>query len=558
MDHNMSVNQEILRELVEGGFPFVEGDLSVPPNPDMGDLAIACFRLAKEEGKSPAALAHAVVDCVSGSEIIDAAKTAGPYVNLTLSAGAVAQRVLNSDVTPVPSNGKKIIVEYGCPNVLKAFHIGHMKNIFSGESISRLLEWAGYSVIRVNYQGDVGMHIAKAMWGIFDRKEEFDGMISASLPERTMFLGSAYAHGARAFEDGKKDEIVEMNRKIYEHDSSILETYQLVVKWSLEYFDVMYDRLGTQYDHLFFESQMTEPAKQIIADQVAAGILKESDGAVIFEGSAVGLHDRVFLNSQGFPTYEGKDLALSQEHAKFNPEKIIHVVGKEQTEYFKVVIAAMTKIWPEIGKKQVHIPGGFLQLKGDVKMSSRKGTVVTADDLLDTVSERVRMVMEEANVKGNTDAQEKVTLAALKYAMLRAHVSKDAAFDMQESVSLQGDSGPYLLYIVARVNGILEKALHKEWNGTLPKEIHAEEKALLLMLDQFHSTAVQAAEETNPSLVAAYCLGLAQQFNRFYAACPVIQDDAQLQAFRLALVTRVKETMVPALLLLGIAHVDNM
>lgn len=561
-----SITQQLVKLFHALGYKEIDADsFSAPPNPQMGDIAFACFDIGKKLDLSPVDVATKMEKEIegAGNPIVRSVSTAGPYINISIHVEHVVEEMLSdtdSLVAPKSHNNKTVLVEYGCPNVLKAFHIGHMKNIFSGESIARLFEYAGYTVKRLNYQGDAGMHIAKAMWVLMQKQDELSVLEKKGVQERTAFLGAAYADGATAFEEDetKKAEIIELNRKVYTEDAEILDVYKKAVAWSLEYFDMMYTRLGTAYDQLFFESKMAEPAKNIIAEQVAAGVLKESQGAVIFPGSEYGLHDRVFLNSQGFPTYEGKDLALSQEHNALNPAKIIHIVGREQSEYFKVVIAAISKIWPEIGAKEKHVPGGFLQLKGDLKMSSRKGSVVTADQLLDVVSERVHEIMKGSDQAGNADVQEKVTLAALKFAMLHAHVSKDVAFSLEDSVSLSGDSGPYLLYIVARINGIITKAEQTKGKVSVPDKLMLQERDLVLKLSNFSQVAMLASEEYNPSVLAQYAFDLAKDFNSFYAACPVVQEDEALQHFRIALIHVVKQVMIKTLDLLGIETVEKM
>ncbi len=545
-----------------------------PPKPEMGDFAFACFAVAKERQQSPVEVANELTEKIIRLEdykIIERVETIGPYVNFFLSGSEIARIVMDEIArtgekygTHEIGKGKKYVIEFGCPNPLKAFHLGHLKNLITGESVVRVFENAGYEVTRVNYQGDVGMHVAKALWGIFDWKDKFEAMRRESLQIRVEFLGQAYAHGAARYEasDQGKEEVIAYNDIVYENsDESVMQVYREAREWSLEYFDEIYKRLGSRFDKLYFESDVFSRGRDIVQEAVVKEIFTQSQGAVIFEGSKYGLHDRVFLNSKGFPTYEAKDLALAEAHFKdWHPDKIIHVVGKEQTEYFKVVFKAMEFIIPESVGKEFHLVGGFLQLKGDQKMSSRTGNIVTGDELIEEVRERVAKVMAEAfheKEVDQADVLEKVSIAALKYGMLKNNVSQDVAFDMEESLSTTGDSGPYLLYFVARINSILRK-VGPAPKLIMPETIAEEEKRLILKLAEFGTVTREAMESYDPSKIAKYIFNLAQGFSDFYEACPVVQSEGATQAWRATLIKAVLQVAERGLYLLGIATVEKM
>ncbi len=560
------IHQAAAAVLVEAG---VTGaiEFSTPPNPAMGDLAFGCFALAKEAGKSPVEIAEEIKERVlaQSAALFTDVTTAGPYVNITLNAAEVAtlMQTALADTEAFGSHkigeNKKILIEYACLNPLKAFHLGHLKNLITGEAVVRTMENAGYNVMRVNYQGDVGMHVAKALWGINDWIDQFEAAKEKPLRARVEFLGQAYAHGAQHFESGEeqKQEVIAYNDKVYERAEDIQAVYQKARSWSLEYFDSIYARLGAKFDKFYFESEMFERGTEIVKEFLEKGIFKKSDGAIIFEGSAHGLHDRVFINSKGFPTYEAKDVALAEQHLKEQPEKIIHIVGKEQTEYFKVVFKALETVLPELTGKETHLPGGFLQLKG-AKMSSRLGNIVTGDALLDQVTKRITEIMAESTVSDKEIVIERVAAAALKYAMLRADVSKDVSFDLEASVSTSGDSGPYLLYIVARIGSMVEKAGSEECSKHVPTTIEPQEKALLLHLAQFPVVTKEAAEQLDPSKISRYLFDLAQAYNRFYDACPVLTASETEKDFRLQMSRSAQFVMKKGLHILGIDTVEHM
>lgn len=548
----------------------VTGDIAFSPVPkaDMGDFAFACFSLAKEAGKKPNEVAEELAANIAPNEIVEKVQAFGPYVNFFINPKAATEMLFdelktNSFGSHTTGNKKTILVEYACPNPMKVFHLGHLRNLITGESVVRIFENAGYDAKRVNYQGDVGMHIAKSLWGIDHTKDEFEKMKNATLREQVAYLGKAYAFGATKFEGDEADEsakaeILEYNKKVYEHDESILETYKTARAWSLEYFDTIYTRLGTHFDRLYFESEVFESGTKLVKEGLEKGVFAQGDGAIIFEGSKYGLHDRVFINSQGFPTYEAKDMGLGQLHfSEFSPEKVIHVVGKEQTEYFKVVFTALAKLFPQTEGKEYHLVGGYLQLKGDQKMSSRKGKVISGDELIQSVEERVGEIMKDKEYNEKEEITHKIAVAALKYAMLKVNASQDMSFDMNESVSTAGDSGPYLLYIVTRIKSLLEKAGESKKLSEISISTK-EEKALVLELLRFPEATQKAVDEYDPSIIAKYIFGLAQAFNSFYQACPIIEAEEHIRATRIEIAKAVDFVMRRGLHLLGIETVSKM
>ncbi|MEK7068088.1 MAG: arginine--tRNA ligase, partial [Patescibacteria group bacterium] len=439
-------------------------DLTLPPNPALGDFSFSCFNLAKERKSNPAQIAAELAVKIKIGSAIKEIKAAGPYLNFYLQPEKIARDVLSEIKAKYGQlnlgKRKKIIVEYACPNVNKAFHIGHLRNIVTGEAIIRLLGNYGYKVIRVNYQGDVGMHIAKSIWGILRVEPEFLKVKKEPLAKRIAFLGKAYTAGASAFEADKKvqAEINELNQRIYRKDRSVMPIWKIARQWSLQYFEAIYKRVHSRFDHYFFESEMAERGVEIVRKNLGKGIFKESEGAIIFPGGAHGLHDRVFINSAGFPTYEAKDLALAELwFKKFKPALAIHVVGKEQAEYFKVVFKALEYTLPPSKGKELHVAYGWVHLKGG-KMSSRLGNVILGEWLLDEVKKEVLKIVKtsgEIKSKEKEKTAEKISIAAAKFAFLKNGINKDIAFDINESVSLNGNSGPYLLYTYARIRSII-------------------------------------------------------------------------------------------------------
>lgn len=543
--------------------------VSTPPNASMGDIAISCFLLAKEKNISApqaAILLESEIKNNAHEAAVDTVAVVGPYVNITFTDTWMVKQFIQHIGTYTAQKKveqpQTVLVEFACPNPMKAFHLGHLRNTVTGESVARMLEAIGQKVTRVNYQGDVGMHIAKSLWGIYQDIDAFHALQERPIKERVEFLGRAYANGANAYETDEqaKENILIYNQYVYEKHPSIEQVYKTARSWSLEYFDTIYQTLDTHFDRFYFESDVSEKAVELIEQGVQQNVFVHSNGAVIYKGSNHGLHDRVFKNSKGFPTYEGKELGLAYYHVQeYHPDKIIHVVGKEQSDYFAVVFHAIADMIPETTGKEFHLVGGYLQLKGDVKMSSRKGNVITGDALLSAVQEQVHHIMVHSDIKNKEEVAATIATAALKYTLLKVGVSEDVAFDMKESVSLSGDSGPYLLYIVARINSILKKQpVLTQTASSSDAKLHNSEKALVQILFGYTECVMNATNQLDPSQIARYIFSLAKSFNTFYHDCPILTATETEYALRVQLIQEVKHVMTHGLSLLGIQTVEEM
>ena len=414
------------------------------------------------------------------------------------------------------AKGLKVIVEYTDANPFKELHIGHLMSNAIGEAIARTVLANGAEVRRANYQGDVGMHVAKALWK------------------------GDYALGAKAFEvdPQAKEEIQELNKKIYERSSPELnEQYDKGRKESLDKFEEIYKRLGTKFDYYFFESENGDIGKKIVMDNVGK-VFEESEGAIIFKGS----HTRVFINSKGLPTYEAKDLGNAiNKYDKYPYDLSVVVTGNEIKDYFRVVLEAMEKVSPELALKTKHLPHGMLRLPTG-KMSSRTGNVITAEELIEEVKKR-------------TKGDEQVAIGAIKYMILRQVIGHDIIFDIEKSVSTEGDSGVYLQYAHARANSILEKAGARGnvQHSVLDRGTHEVER----LLYRFPEIVERAGAEYAPNYITTYLTELASSFNNFYANEQVIGDSPESQ-YRLAIVEAFKNVMKNGLNILGIPAPERM
>ncbi|HBV01141.1 MAG TPA: arginine--tRNA ligase [Candidatus Taylorbacteria bacterium] len=435
-----------------------------------------------------------------------------------------------------------------------------------GESIARLFEFSGAKVVRACWQGDVGLHVAKAVWGIL--KNNFQFSIFNFQKDAIALLGQAYTTGARAYEadEKAKKEIEELNRKIFEKsDPEINKLYDEGRKISLAHFEEIYKKLGTKFDYYFFESQEGREGEKIVTEFLKKGVFEKSENAVIFRGEKFGLHTRVFITSQGLPTYETKELGLNK--AKFAKEpdlsQSIIITANEQNDYFKVVLKAMEEIYPEIAKKTKHISHGMMRFASG-KMSSRTGNIITGESLITAME---NLVMEkikdrELPTEEKQKIAEAVAVGAIKYSILRAGIGSDIIYDFEKSISFEGDSGPYLEYTYARVRSVLRKANVKE--GLAFLSLRKAKPSLGLsgglvaerLLYRFPEVVERAAKEFEPHYVATYLIELSAAFNNFYARNKIIGSEEE--NYRLALTRAVSIILKNGLYLLGIEAPERM
>ncbi len=568
MDILNKIKEEIIKEIngALGRKSAGVSDLVYPPNPGMGDLSLPAFNLAKEKGGNPAEIAAGLAAQIRKPAGVLETKAAGPYLNFILDKELLAGEVLEDIRKEKGRFGRarkkagKIMVEFAHPNTHKAFHIGHLRNIITGEAVARLLEAGGHKVIRANYQGDVGLHIAKCLWGVERLEKEYETAKKDGVDGRAVFLGKAYAFGSQNYEDDgeAKKEIIGLNKKIYDQDKSIRKLYQETRQWSLDYFAKIYRRVNTRFDRLYFESETFASGKAMVLKSLERGIFKRSDGAVIFEGEKYGLHNRVFINSEGNPTYEGKDVGLAAlQFKEYKPEKIIHVVGPEQAEYFKVVFKALELILPEHRGEEIHLPYGWVRLK-EGKMSSRLGNVILGEWLLDEVKKEILKIVENSGrLKDKGKTAEKIALGAVKYSILKNGLTKDIAFDINESISLSGNSGPYLQYTYARINSILKKAGRRSGPGRAGLK-EEKELGLVLALAKYPEAVTRAGERMDPSEIAKYLFELAQSFNDYYHSVPVLKAEKAMREARLRLIGAISQVLENGMGLLGMETVTEM
>lgn len=520
----------------------------VRPEPRFGDFATnIALRLAKQLGKPPAEIADVLSAAIANNEGVAKAEVAGQgFINITLQDDRLAAEVMAAVTNErYGANdalaGQTIVIEHTDPNPFKELHIGHVYSNSVGVALGKLLQNSAADVRQVSYHGDVGMHIAMAVWAIDKARHSQPDLLAKAdaldLPKLSAWLGRYYATGAEAYRQDPADkvEIETVNKQLYEQsDSTLNELYEWGRAKSFAYFERIYRELSFTDEHqqlpVSFEKQYLEsqaaPLGAELVRKYTGPVFSQSDGAIVFEGEKEGLHTRVFLNSQGLPTYEAKELGLAQLKKQDYPaaSRFLVLTANEISEYFRVVKAALGRLDAELAGKLVHITHGVVRLPGG-KMSSRTGEVVSYTTLADNLQARLMLTYNTLQKRHD------IVLGALKYAFLKHRLGGDIIFELDESVSVEGNSGPYVQYAHARARSILAKAPAQP---ATVKDLTAEERRLAAKISEFPEVLLRAAEELAPHQVCGYLYELAQAFNRFYEGNQVIGDHRQ--ASRLALV----------------------
>lgn len=553
------LRQKILKDLQsvvkQLSFPATDIVCTIPKKSSFGDystnLALQLAKLEKGNSKqSPNEIAKRVLSNLGDLSYLSKIEIAGGgFINFFIKDEELLKTIGNLDT--VSEKPQRIFVEYGHTNPLKEVHIGHLRTFILGESLVRVLEFVGHKVFHANYQGDIGLHVAKAIWGI---KSLGLPTKSLNLAEKAKYMGQAYAEGNKAYEDEEnKREIDRTNIALYKRESEFIKVYELARDWSLQYFEPIYELLGIKYDRCFFESEVYERGKEIVLANVGK-VFEKSDGAIIFPGAKFGLHNRVFITSTGNPTYEAKEIGLAElEYSTFEYDKAIHVVAHEQAGYFQVVFKAIGMVFPHLDGKKYHLSYGLVDLK-EGKMSSRTGSVITVDDLYKVVSEKVREVMKQG--KGEkSPVVKQIAIGAIKFSYLKFSPSPNIVFDLEESVSLDGDSGPYVQYTYARIQSVLKSTDKKESEVKVIK-LDTPERALLRQLIYFPDIVSEVALNYHPNLLASYLIELSKLYNLFYQQCRIIGSDKE--QFRLKLSDKVGKVLKQGLYLLGIEAPERM
>lgn len=541
----------------------------------------------------------------SENGVVDNVEVAKPgFINIKLGDGFYKAEITKyqkdflDNISQDEYLDKTVICEFSDPNPFKILHVGHLYTSMVGDAMSRIIEFAGGKVVRANFGGDVGLHVAKNMYALLQHVDRISDEMTPT--EKAELMAESYVEGSTAYEEDEKakQEIVEINQKIYkiaaageevvakleeevetsegsaksdvEKDLLIAKVYYWGRKASYQYFEDFYRNIGVKFDRYYPESTVAGKGLEVVRRELKNGVYEESDGAVVFKGEKYGLHTRVFINKNGLPTYEAKDVGLIfTKWADYHFDKSVIITGNDIIDYMKVVLKSIEQYAPELSSRTLHITHGQVKLPGKEKMSSRKGNFLKAVDVINLINDELFEVQKNVNSsRGNSSETEqkkvdsKILFGAIRYAFLKYKVGGDIIFDVDESVSMTGNSGPYLQYAAVRAQKVLGKIFESQSKQT-SKEITQNswtlndfEKSLIKKVMQYKSVLEEAVKELAPSKICTYLYEIAQEFSRFYENVQVVGSDFEVE--RGEIVLAYLKVLTHGLSLLGIEVPEKM
>jgi arginyl-tRNA synthetase len=552
----------------------VEPTIDYPTNTEFGDFTTnIAMQFAKEIGKTPRDIANEVKTHIESQtdnkagQIISGISVAGPgFLNFTIVPEYYWQELQNVTETfgSISTNDpKRIIVEYGQPNTHKLPHIGHIFSYVAGDSIARILEKNGNTIKKANYRSDIGPNVAQSIYSWIQKGRP----VPETLEDKIRLLQLCYQEGNKLAKENPevKAAITEINKQIYRKDPAIMEDYLTTRQWCLDFYKEFEAHLDIHQEREYLESEVWEKGEQIIKQHIGDVFEKGEGGAIIFKGEKVGLHTRVFLTQRDTPTYEAKDLGLAVlKYEEWPYDLAIVTTASEQNEYFKVIIEAIAQAKPELRGKIKHIGFGMVSLSTG-KMSSRTGNILSGVDLVNEVTRRVSEIVnqrEDFTNEEKNDITHKISLAAVKFTFLRNNIMQNTKFDIEESLSIEGKSGPYIQYTYARIQSVLSQ--RGDTNQEPVSDIYSyqatkEELAVMKYILRFPEIVKTAGEALAPHIIADYIYNLAQLFNSFYNTNRINDADAPEKITGRRLLTeKVGFVLKAGLELLGIQTVNKM
>ena len=560
-------------------------DLKWMPIPFSGEWGVSTsfFQMAAEEARTGkgkgvpvpqraqqiAERVKAQIGSVQGIRHTEAVKG---YLNLYFTTSDYARRVIDAvlasgaDFGRGAAKGERVMVEFSQPNTHKAFHVGHFRSAILGDALARIVDFAGYDIVRANYPGDMGLHVIRWLWAYLKHH-------NGEEPETdiTNWMGKVYADATKRLEENPEleAEVRALYARWDKRDPEVVALWQKTRQWSLDGFNQMYDMLDIKFDKYYFNSEEEQPGKEIVADLVKRGVAVDErpDGPVIVKlDELLGNKNekyRVFvaLRSDGTALYATEDLSLVLHKFRDFPDltRSVYVVDVRQSLHFTQVFRTLEIAGYEQAKKCVHIAYELVTLPGNVVMSSREGTVVLLENL---IREAIQRAKEETKKKNPNLSEEQldsvakaVGLGALKYPLLARENAKVVSFDWRSALDFNGQAAPYIQYAHVRCNSILRKANTQTWDESVTGysyELDPSEIELIEAISRFPAEVQRAAEEYKPLIIASLGYDIAKAFASFYDKCPVIQAEPRVREARLALVMAAKQAMANALYLLGI------
>lgn len=571
-----------LQEIAPGNTGGQQGDdllgqFTTPPSFEMGQAALPCFPFAKSLRSAPQKIAEMIANNINNSSsrnYVEKVVAVGGYLNFYADFSKFGKKTVHdqiqgnyfkADLLPKESR-EKIVIEYSQPNSHKALHVGHLRCLCLGDSVSNLLEFIGHKVVRSTYPGDMGANTAKTLWYI---KHKTSGELPKS--NQAEWLGEIYAKADSLLEAERgtekeaknREELLAIMKNVDDETSSDYKLWKTTRDWCFDEMKNVYSWLGVHFDIWYTESECDKPSRQLVKDLLKQGKFVLSEGAIGIDLNPYKLGFALFLKSDGNSLYATKDLELLRR--KFSDPEVtrsIYVVDSRQKLHFAQLFKAAELVGYPQAAKSVHLPYETVNTEAGKAFSSRSLNGLQLMELRRAMENKVKTdYLERYRGDWSDEDIEKtatnVAIGALKYGMLRVDNNTAITFSLAEWLRLDGDTGPYLQYVHARCCNILEKQGRAPENFEFVSQ-EAIEKELTFFLSRFNDFALQAALQYRPSIVAGYLFDLAKLFNRFYEQCPIKTAEGELKNTRLSIVAATASTIRTGLALLGIPSPSKM
>ena len=542
--------------------------IEIPPNTDMGDYAFPCFKLAKELKKAPPLIANEIKEKLELDENIEKVEIIGGYLNFYINKLALTKNVLveidkagNNYGSNNTGNGKTILVEYSSPNIAKPFHIGHLRNTVIGAALYNIYKYLGYNTIGINHLGDYGTQFGKMIEGYKRWGKEYD--LESNPIDECMKIYVRINNLCK--EDENVLEICRENfKKIEEGDPYCVEVWNKFKDLSLKEFQKIYDLLGVKFDSLKGEAFYSDKMDEVVEKLETKGVLKDSEGAKIVDLEDKGLGVCMIKKSNGSTIYATRDLAAVLYRARtYNFDKCLYVVAYEQNLHFKQIfeVAKYLDIPEKCLKGLEHVAYGMVRLTTG-KMSTREGTVVKVEELLDEAVDRVEKIIEEKNpnMQNKKEEAKKIGIGAVIFNNVCSTIIKDQVFDWNIALNFNGETGPYIQYVYVRTKSVLEKANYIPKIEEIDFNLLQDKESLKVIrtLYNFEDVLMSIVQKNEPSILARYLIELSQNYSNFYNENKIIDEDKNLQNARVYLTKAVGTVLKTGANLLGIQMPDRM
>lgn len=544
----------------------LEGYIETPPNPEMGDFAFPCFKLAKELKKAPPAIAAELKEQLTTDEVIERIDVAGGYLNFFISKEGLVKNVIDEVLAKGDrygssdlGAGKNIVIDYSSPNIAKPFHIGHLRTTVIGGALYKMYKFLGYNVIGINHLGDWGMGISKTIAGYEMWKDEYSFDENAILSILAIYVRfNKLEKEDPTMTDKARDVLIRLENK----DEETTKLWKWIIDVSLENYNKVYDLLGSEFDSFNGEAFYNDKMDRVVDELNAKGLLKDSEGAKVVE-MPDDMPPCIIITSAGTTIYATRDLAaLLYRIDNYNFEKALYVVGSEQSLHFKQVFKTLELMgYEKYAAACEHIPFGLVLDENGEKIGSRKGgALLTLEEILNESIEKSLKIIEEKNpdLENKEEVAKMVGVGAIIFNDLSNNRIKDEIFDWNQLLNFAGETGPYLQYTYVRTNSILRNANVDIDNVDASKLLDKEAVDVVKKLAEYPDVIISAVNKNEPSLISRHIIDVAQSFSRFYNEHQIICDDEETKKARVALAKAVGHVIKSGLGILGIRTPEKM